>query len=1044
MPLDRGRFKSLFSGTAVFCLALILGVTAAFLPCRAVSADAGPDLIVTELNLSPINPAIGDTVTATATVKNQGTATSGSSNLAGYADSAVIATVAVGALDAGQTSTASFTWQATPGTHTIKAAADAAGTVAETDETNNSRSYTLTTLAADLTVQTITWTPSSPSKGESVVINLIIKNLGSLRSTLTNAELYIDGTTRGYQSVFGIDPGGTATVTYSWIAQTGQHTLKAVVDKDNHVIEGDEANNERTVTFTTLAPDLVIPDITWSPQNPSRDDDVTFNIAIKNQGGGRADPSLLGYYIDGVYQSLLNVGSLEAGASVNITFTWQAQPDEHNIKAVADFPGNLTEADDANNEKTVTFSTLAPDLIVKDITWTPLNAAVGDTISFTAVVKNQGSGKALPSRAIVYLDGGFAGYLDYPAIDAGAQSTATVTWQATPGSHVVAVVADDDNRLKETHEDNNKLNRDVPLIPPDLSITAVAWLPEDPPVGDKVTFTVTIANQGGGLATSFHVAYYMDDMLLNPTSVAGLAHDASTNVTCTWTAETGHHAFRAVADAYDAVLEANENNNEYSVEVAARMPDLAVSKVTWSPPDLPAGVEVTFSIDITNTGILSAGPSRVAYYVDGKVAGYADIGRLEADSTVTANLPWVVAEGDHSINIVVDANDQVVEVDEANNTRMVNLPPPDLIVLDIAWSPSGAAEEDTVALTATLENRGSGRSGEATVSCYIDGERLADRAIPEIAPGGIVTSTFEWQAEAGLHTIRMIADDADSVTESDETNNQKEAGFATMTPDLGFEEVGWSMADPLIDDEASFNVVVRNRGTGSAPAFKLEYCIDGGTPVDKAVSALAAGTTAVVAFSANLEAGPHSLIVTVDADNVVDELDEGNNENKLDFSTIVPDLTINSITWEPLEATPGDPITVTVKLENRGRGKAVRPRLNLWVDGSQTDSAEVTDLEVGRAVSLDFTWTALPGLHEITVLADADGLIPESDEANNARSRTLEVSGPEAPATKLAGPATGSTSKGFLGDLWWLVLIIAALLGISAFVLALRSFRKGR
>jgi subtilase family serine protease len=964
--------------------------------------------------------------------------------LAGYVDTAMVATVATGALEPGQSTTASFSWQAAPGTHAIKATADAPGTVSETDETNNSRTFSLTTLAADLTVQAITWTPAAPSKGDSVVLSVVVKNQGSLRSSQTKVDLYIDSTTRPSQNLFGIDPGGTATVSYSWIAQTGQHVLKATVDEDDNVVEGDESNNERTVTFTTLAPDLVIPDITWSPQNPSRDDVVTFAITVENQGSGRADPSLLRYYIDGADQPMLNVGAIEAGASVNITFTWHALPDEHTIRAVADAMDNLAENDDSNNEKTVTFSTLAPDLIVKDITWTPQSAAVGDTLTFTVIIKNQGSGDAPASMAIAYIDGGFAGHLDYPAIEAGAQSTATVTWQATPGAHTISVLADDDKRLEETHEDNNRLNRDIPLVPPDLSISAVNWSPEDPSIGDKVIFTVTVANQGDGLATSFHVAYYIDDLLLNPTAVAGVAHDVSVNVTCTWTAEAGRHTFRAVADAYETVAEANEKDNEYTVEVAARMADLAVGKVTWSPADLPAGVEVDFSIDITNLGTLGAGPSRVTYYVDGRAAGYADIDRLEAGSTVTAAFPWVVAEGNHSIDIVADASDQVLESDEANNNKLVNLPPPDLVVREITWSPAGAAEGDTVTFTATLENRGSGRSIGGTVGCYVDGELLADRDIPEIGPGGTATSSFDWEAGAGLHSIRMVADDGDRVTEADETNNQREAGFATMTPDFYFEEAGWSMADPLNDDKVTFKVVVRNRGTGAAAASRMEYSVDGGSPAYEDIDALAAGATFEVSFTASLEAGPHSLTATLDADDDIDELDEDNNDNKLEFSTIVPDLVVKSITWDPLEAAPGDRVTVTVKVENRGRDTAIEPRLTLKVDGSRAGHVDIPEIEVGDTASLDFTWAALPGLHELTVLADADGLIMESDETNNTRSRTLDVSGPGAPATSLAGPATASVSKGFLGDVWWIVLLIAALLGISAFVLAMRSFKKDR
>jgi subtilase family serine protease len=1047
MPVDRRHFKKLLSGAVVLCLGLILGTTAAGLPCQVATADTGPDLTVPEISFSPNNPAVGDIVTVSVTVKNQGTSSCGSSSLAGYVDSAIVSTLPVGPLEAGQETTVVFTWQAGPGTHNIKAVADSSGTVAEVNEANNTRTFTLTAMAPDLDVQSITWTPASPSKGDNIVINVVIKNQGSLRSPLTSLTLYIDGNTRGTQNVYGIDPGGSFTLNYNWIAQSGQHIIEAAVDEASRIVEVDKTNNVKTVTFSPQQPDLTIEDITWSPKNPSRDDVVTFTIAIKNQGIGRADPSLLAYYIDEVYQSLLQVNAVEAGASANITFTWQAQPDEHKIRAALDFAGTIAESDETNNEKTVTFSTLAPDLFVKNVTWTPSDVAVGDTVTFTAVIRNQGSGKALDSRAICYIDGQFQGFLSYPAIEAGHEASQTINWQASGGSHVISIVADDDNKLAESNEENNKLNKSVPVIPADLAITKITWSPEDFSAGDTVTFTVTVTNQGTGRTSSFYVAHYVDDVQLSSGWVNGLDSDASANETCTWKVEAGVHTFRAVADADSSVPENNENNNESSVKFAPTMPDLAVGTVIWRPADPLPGREVTFSINIDNVGTLSAGPSRVAYYVDGQPAGYIDIGWLEAGRSITEEFPWVTSGGQHSFKIVADAGNQITEVDEANNTRVVNLPPPDLTVEDITWSPLGVASGDTVTFTATLKNLGSNRSTSAKVSCYIDDALLASRDLPEIEAGGTLDREFTWKAVAGLHSVRVVADDADSVTESDETNNDKEVNFTTETPDLCFDEVGWLMEDPLNDAEVTFNIVIMNQGSSAAPASRLKYAIDGGASLYRDISGLGAGESAKVSFNARLEAGPHQVSLTIDADNDVAEFDESNNAETLSFTTKVPDLVVKAVNWEPADAAPGDPVTITVKLENRGRDKATDSRLTLSVDGSQIDYADVAELDVGSMVSLDFTWTALPGQHEISVLADAGGRILESDETNNDRTLTVDIISPEPvePATSLAGPSTGSKgNKGFMGDFWWIALFVAALLGVSAFVIALKSFNKDK
>ncbi|MFC2067340.1 CARDB domain-containing protein, partial [Chloroflexota bacterium] len=69
---------------------------------------------------------------------------------------------------------------------------------------------------------------------------------------------------RGYQEVQEINVGATATETFTWTAQAGSHTFKAVADSKDAFAESDETNNEKTVTLSVslalvpaLSPTLV-------------------------------------------------------------------------------------------------------------------------------------------------------------------------------------------------------------------------------------------------------------------------------------------------------------------------------------------------------------------------------------------------------------------------------------------------------------------------------------------------------------------------------------------------------------------------------------------------------------------------------------------------------------------------------------------------------------------------------------------------------------------------------------------------------------------
>jgi subtilase family serine protease len=1043
LPVYPGTAKKLLA-TAVLLLTLLPGITVSGFNSAPVAADGGPDLIVQDISLSPAEPAIDDTVTITVSVKNQGTGAATQSYVVCYVDSTILATQSIGQLEAGTMATKDFTWKAEQGSHNIRAVADSSEIVVETNETNNTKTYAITTRAPDLIIQSISWSPASPSLNDAVIFSVIIKNQGSASSRITNVNLYIDGNSRGYQDIYAINPGSTITKTYNWFAMAGQHVIRTVVDEPNNVKESNETNNDYTSTFSTSPPDLVIEKIFWWPQNPSKNDTVSINATVKNQGTGRADACHLAYYIDGELKSTLQVGALEADASTNITFSCTATSVKHEIKTVIDYYNNVAENDETNNEKTASFSILAPDLTVTSITWLPTDAAVGDSVTFNATIKNQGGGRSEKAHAACYIDGSFVGSPDIPVLNAGEEAQLTFPWVATGGSHAISVMADYDNMLVETADDNNKLTATISIIPPDLFVPSISWSPVNFAIDDIVTFSVNITNQGGGRAENFYVSYFMDGILLSAEPVSRIDSNASVNKTCNWKALNGRHTFKAAVDMSKAITEENENNNEYSVTVAPDMPDLTIDTVTWSPADIKAGSDVKFDIVIKNLGTLNAGATRVAYYVDSAVAGFTDIGQLDAGAAVTVHFIWGATTGLHAINIVADSTNKILEIDEANNIKVVSLPPPDLIVQSLTWSPAGVSTGDKVTLTATIGNRGNSRTQSTSVTCYVDGSPIETKDLAEIDPAGSVTSTFDWTALAGKHKIQVTADVNNRVTESDETNNSLETDFATLTPDLVVQDISWLMENPLTDDKVVFTISVKNQGTGKAGAFRLIYTVDNMPGMVEDITAIPAGDTAALTFSLILKAGPHTVDVSLDTENKIKELDETNNADTLSFSTIVPDLNIVTITLTPAAAIPGDNVTITVKVENRGKDKALSPKLSLAIDGSPAGDADIKEIAIGAIVSQDFTWKAVAGQHEIIVYADIGQLILESNETNNSRSRTVSVEKPAAPVPITPKLSTTSTAnKGFIANWWWLLLLVAALLGGAAFVSALRSFRKG-
>ena len=533
-------------------------------------------------------------------------------------------------------------------------------------------SNSLAVLRPDLVIETITWSPEKPSKGDTVTFSVTIKNQGSGKAIRTRVYFYIDGFFKRYEDVQSIDAGGLVTKTFTWHAEAGSHTFRAVADGEEWIPESNENNNEKTVTILTLYPDLFIQAITWSSANVVEGDNVTFIVIIKNLGIGKADHSNAACYIDDGYLDSASIGQIESGATENITFSWIAEAGSHTVKAVADPLNRLAEGDETNNEKTIAFPTLAPDLVVESITWLPTSPLAGDNVTFSVTIRNQGSARAGSSRFYLLVDDSVEGNEFIQSIYVGDLVTKTFTWSAKGGAHTIKAIIDAGNRIVESDENNNaKTVTFANAAPPDLIIQAITWSPANPPEGDKITFTVTIKNQGSGKAGFSDVTYYIDDDYLASTPIGPLESGATDNVTFSWVAKAGSHTIKAVADYHIKVAEGNENNNEKTVTYPVP-PDLIIQTITWSPINPSESDNMTFIVTVKNKGSSISDSVHVAYYIDDVYIAFATFGPINPGTTDNNTFTWTAEAGMHAFKAVADPLNKLIESDE-NNNEMMNI-----------------------------------------------------------------------------------------------------------------------------------------------------------------------------------------------------------------------------------------------------------------------------------------------------------------------------------------------------------------------------------
>lgn len=233
-----------------------------------------PDVIITNVSISPASPTPGSQVTVKATIKNQGPVDTPSGVYVGTGfsiDGNYLGAFFVKdengikvplAADASYLGSCTTLWTATAGTHTILATADDADRFTESNEGNNTKDKTIQISEAlpDVIIEDI-WLELLAS-GTEYKIHARIKNKGTV-ATPTGIDVgvgfKVDGAYLG--AFFVKDASGNKAplaagdsfngiCTTLWIKAVGTHTFWAKADDAGRFDESNEGNNVRTESIS--------------------------------------------------------------------------------------------------------------------------------------------------------------------------------------------------------------------------------------------------------------------------------------------------------------------------------------------------------------------------------------------------------------------------------------------------------------------------------------------------------------------------------------------------------------------------------------------------------------------------------------------------------------------------------------------------------------------------------------------------------------------------------------------------------------------------
>ncbi|MEM3703338.1 MAG: CARDB domain-containing protein [Candidatus Bathyarchaeia archaeon] len=544
----------------------------------------------------------------------------------------------------------------------------------------------------------------------------------------------------------------------------------------------------------------------------------------------------------------------------------------------------------------------------------------------------------------------------------------------------------------------------------DLSISSldISFSDHNPFDGQTITVTANVRNNGEESAENVIVKFFDGNVTIGEKTIPLLAPESNGTAYICWTARgEGFHLIKVVVDPYNAIIEPDECNNEATRSIlVGKLPFIGgiIVQASVMPDTTLAGSTVTVKGSAIYNTTYGAGEPVAGAEVNIAIADWVQVktytlrdGTFEAKVTAPYTPGYytiVVTVTDFTFNERVELGLNVTQVEGIDLTISLS---------DISFSPPDPVEGQHVSITATIHNIGTQDATNALVAFY-DGDKLiGNGTIDTVTAGGASSLSLLWDATPwGWHTIKVVIDPENTITEVNENNNQASRGIYVYPPlpDLTPTSIGFSDNTPAVNQIITISANIKNIGGVSTSNVLVSFLIDGQLIENVTITQInGKGESKIASIIYSFTtAGWHKVCVVADPDNSIVEADENNNRLCLDIYVHppLPDLT-PSITLSNDSPNLGDIVTVYATVYNIGEVEAQNVTVSIYDDDVRIGYATITSLNAGAHETIQVLWNATPaGWHRIRVAVDENNTIEEIDENNNVAVRYVYVSPPQA------------------------------------------------
>ncbi len=825
---------------------------------------------IVDVAVSPETPTVGEAVTIAVTVRNDGLVAARIPVTLHFPSSDKQPETRRPRVEPGAVGSVSFTWLTSrhkPGIHDFRAE------VPNDPPASQRFEIELLPLLVDVAIVRMGSDPTETAmKGQAVEIWVDVINHGPSALNVPLELAFPTDEKEPERKSAKIEPGQTARVEFTWKTSNydvGVHTLTVTLLTEYNITTG-QTLAELPFLITPLVITASIVDVAVSPEYPMVGEPVSIMVTVRNDGPLAANVPVTLHFPAGGKQPQTRKPRLDPGETWTVVFEWLTG---NYRPGTQHFFVEVAAVDAPQQRFTIELLPIVENVALVSMGTYPVETAMaGEPVEVWIDVRNDGPVALNVPVRLTFPSASKRPEVRSPRVAPGETVKVYFEWKTSnyePGIHTLRaaiLLAGNLTRGRATGEIRFTL---TPLVI-NATILSVAANPEEPRVGEPVTITVTVRNDGI-VAANVPVTLLFPSSDKQPeTRRLRVEPGAVGSVSFTWRTsryEPGIHSFLVEASGDPP------SSQRFEIELLPPLVDVAIVGMGSDPSETAVqGQEVKIWVDVINNGRSALNvPVRLSFPSGDKQPERAS-SRIEPGEIARIEFTWKTSNYDvgvHTLTATLLAEYNITELDTSAAIQ-IRLVSARLIasIVNISWNPDSPVVGEPARITVTVRNDGPLAANIPVTLYFPSGDKQPETRRPRVASGAVGTASFTWRTsryEPGDHVFRVQIPGMAGAVRTFE--------IGLRPPEVDFAIAGLEAPDPLHPivkgDWVEMTVVVQNQGPYAGRG--TVYLLNGAnldTMYEQGAS-LEPGETREVEFTwktLRYPAGGYELLARVDAE----------------------------------------------------------------------------------------------------------------------------------------------------------------------------------